>query len=235
MPQQFANGLRPDDLRGINLQELDKRVQGHDDLVNIYLGWLQEHLNDWDLSDSAIFRPQLESWYASLRFHGSDEQRVRDAFTVWMSSQIQNDPSCARRLLVAEEELFGVLSAYQTTKPRDLGMDHGTTGIITILEDQIIRVSSGDEDSDVEFLGCKRSDSTRSTSKPARRTLPPLTGANKENQRMQGTENRGPNEHSKEIKTRKKKASLVPIGTPPKKYVCDRCGEKGKTDFCLRF
>lgn len=224
-----SNGLGPNVLRGISLQELDKRAKGCEDLVSLYLGWLQEHLNDWDLSDSAAFRPQIESWYASLRFHGYDDQRVRDAFSAWMSSQIKNDASCARRFLVVQEELLSILGGNQTIQPRDLGIDQGIAGVITVKEDKIIDVSSGDGDSDVEFLGWKRPDNMRSTSKPARQTLPPLTGANKETQRMQGTECLEPNDGLKGIKARKVAPSRIPSGKPPDGYVCGRCGEKGKT------
>lgn len=229
-----SNGLGPDVLRGISLQELDKRAQGHQDLVSVYLGWLQEHLNDWDLSDSAAFRPQVESWYASLRFHGYDDQRIRDAFATWMSSQIQDDASCARRLLVAQQELLSISDGIQTTQPRDLGMDQGTAGVITVKEDKIIDISSGDGDSDVEFLGWKHPDSMRSASKSVRRVFPPLTGANKETQRMQGAECLEPNERSKGSKARKVTHSRIPSGTPPKGYVCGRCGEKGMTNSSQR-
>ncbi|KAJ0115382.1 hypothetical protein J7T55_012661 [Diaporthe amygdali] len=230
MEQEGSNGLRPDALRGISLQELDKRSQGHKDLVNIYLGWLQEHLNDWDLSDSAVFRPQIKSWYASLRFHGYDDQHIRNAFSAWMSNQIQSDASSARRLLVAQEELLGNLGINQETETtRDLGTGQGTAGVITKREKKIIDVSSGEDDSDVEFLGWKRPDNMRNTSKNARQTAPPLTGANKEDQRLQGTENRGPNDRLKESRTRKITASHNPSGTPPKNYVCDRCGEKANS------
>lgn len=235
MEQEGSNGLRPDALRGISLQELDKRSQGHKDLVNIYLGWLQEHLNDWDLSDSAVFRPQIKSWYASLRFHGYDDRHIRNAFSAWMSNQIQSDASSARRLLVAQEELLGNLGNNQETETtRDLGTGQGTAGVITKREKKIIDVSSGEDDSDVEFLGWKRPDNMRNTSKNARQTAPPLTGANKEDQRLQGTENRGPNDRLKESRTRKITASHNPSGTPPKNYVCDRCGEKGKANVPLR-
>ncbi|KAG6366835.1 hypothetical protein INS49_001016 [Diaporthe citri] len=222
-----SNGLGPDVLRGISLQELDKRAQGHEDPVSLYLGWLQEHLNDWDLSDSAAFRPQIESWYASLRFRGYDDQRVRDAFAAWMSNQVQNDASCARRFLVVQEELLSILGGDQTIQPRDLGMDQGITGVITVKEDKIIDVSSGDGDSDVEFLGWKRPDNMRSASKSARHTFPPLTGANKETQLMQGTECAEPNDGLKGSKARKRAPSRIPSGKPPKGYVCGRCGEKG--------
>ncbi|KAK7715006.1 hypothetical protein SLS64_003703 [Diaporthe eres] len=207
-----SNGLGGEVLRGISLQELDKRAQGHEDLVSLYLGWLQEHLNDWDLSDSAAFRPQIESWYASLRFHGYDDQRIRDAFTAWMSKQIQNDASCARRFLVVQEELLLILGGNQTIQPRDLGMDQGIAGVITIKEDKIIDVSSGDGDSDVEFLGWKRPDNMRSTSKSARHTFPPLTGANKETQHMQGTETLGPNDG---LKDKKHLTTLCPLNENP--------------------
>lgn len=223
------NGLGPEVLRGISLQELDKRAQGHEDVVGLYLGWLQEHLNDWDLSDSAAFRPQIESWYASLRFHGYDDQRVRDAFAAWMSNQIQNDASCARRFLVVQEELLSILGGNQTIQPRDLGMDQGIAGVITVKEDKIIDVSSGDGDSEVEFLGWKRPDNMRSTPKSTRHTFPPLTGANKETQRMQATESLRPNDGLKGKKARKVPHSRIPSGTPPQGYVCGRCGEKGKT------
>lgn len=222
---QGSNGLGTDVLRCISLQELDKRAQGHEDLVSVYLGWLQEHLNDWDLSDSATFRPQVESWYASLRFHGYDVQRIRGAFTAWMSSQIEEDATCARRFLVVQEELLSILDDNQTTQPRDLGMDQGTAGVITVREDKIIDVSSGDGDSDVEFLGWKRPESMR---KSVRKTFPPLTGANKETQRMQGTECLEPNDRLKSSKARKVAPSRIPSGKPPKGYVCGRCGEKGK-------
>lgn len=222
---QGSNGLGTDVLRCISLQELDKRAQGHEDLVSVYLVWLQEHLNDWDLSDSAAFRPQVESWYASLRFHGYDVQRIRGAFTAWMSNQIEEDATCARRFLVVQEELLSILDDNQTTQPRDLGMDQGIAGVITVKEDKIIDVSSGDGDSDVEFLGWKRPESMR---KSARKTFPPLTGANKETQRMQGTECLEPNDRLKSSKARKVAPSRIPNGKPPKGYVCGRCGEKGK-------
>lgn len=222
---QGSNGLGTDVLRCISLQELDKRAQGHEDLVSIYLVWLQEHLNDWDLSDSAAFRPQVESWYVSLRFHGYDVQRIRGAFTAWMSNQIEEDATCARRFLVVQEELLSILDDNQTTQPRDLGMDQGIAGVITVKEDKIIDVSSGDGDSDVEFLGWKRPESMR---KSARKTFPPLTGANKETQRMQGTECLEPNDRLKSSKARKVAPSRIPNGKPPKGYVCGRCGEKGK-------
>ena len=225
-----TGGLGPDVLRGISLQELDKRAQGHQDLVSVYLGWLQEHLSDWDLSDSAVFRPQIESWYASLRFHGYDGHHIRDAFAARMASQIQDDASCARRFLVAQEELFSILDGNQTMQPRDLAKGQATAGVITVKEDKIIDVSSGDGDSDVEFLGWKRPETTRSTSKPAKHTSPPLTGANKETQRMQATETRKPHDRLKGSKTRKVAPSRIPSGTPPKRYVCDRCGERGKIE-----
>lgn len=226
-----SNGLGPDVLRGITLQELDKRAQSHGDLLSIYLGWLQEHLNDWDLSDSAVFRPQIESWSASLRFHGYDDQQIRVAFAAWMASQIEDDASCARRFLVAQEELFSILDGDQTMQPTDLGMDERTAGVITVKECKVIDVSSGDGDSDVEFLGWKRPENMRRTSKPGKHVSPPLTGANKETQRMQATENRKPNDRLKGSKTRKVAPSRIPSGTPPKRYVCDRCGEKGKTEI----
>lgn len=229
-----SKGLGEEVLRGISLQELDNRAQGHEDQVSLYLGWLQEHLNDWDLSDSAAFRPQIESWYASLRFHGYDDQRVRDVFTAWMSKQIQNDASCARRFLVVQEELLSILGGDQTIQPRDLGMDQGIAGVITIKEDKIIDVSSGDGDSDVEFLGWKRPDNMHSTSKVARHTFRPLTGANKETQRLQGTETLEPNDGLKGSKARKGAHSRIPSGRPPKGYVCGRCGEKGKTKSSKR-
>ncbi|KAK7742456.1 hypothetical protein SLS63_000020 [Diaporthe eres] len=232
-----SNGLGGEVLRGISLQELDKRAQGHEDLVSLYLGWLQEHLNDWDLSDSAAFRPQIESWYASLRFHGYDDQRIRDAFTAWMSKQIQNDASCARRFLVVQEELLLILGGNQTIQPRDLGMDQGIAGVITIKEDKIIDVSSGDGDSDVEFLGWKRPDNMRSTSKSARHTFPPLTGANKETQHMQGTETLGPNDGLKDSHFKEQCPTNLDPSLDPKPtggYQCYCCGAKEKhlTTLC---
>lgn len=220
----------PDALRAIGLQELDKRIQGHASLVSIYLIWLQEHLNVWDLSDSTAFRPQIESWYASLRFHGYDDQQIRDAFTAWVSNQVQADPLCARRLLVAQEELLQVLGDNQTIQPRDFGTDHGTTGVITVREDKVIDVSSGDDDSDVEFLGWKPPDHLRIASKSAKHPTAPLTGANKDTQRMQGAEIPEPNDRLKRMKTANVAPIRVPSGRPHKNYVCDRCGEKGETE-----
>ncbi|KAG8166510.1 hypothetical protein KVR01_002199 [Diaporthe batatas] len=219
--------LTPDALRAIGLQELDKRIQGHADLVSIYLIWLQEHLNVWDLSDSAAFRPQIESWYTSLRFHGYQDQPIRDAFTAWVSNQIQTDPICARRLLVAEEELNQVCGGKPTMQPRDFGVDHGAAGVITVREDKVIDVSSGDDDSDVEFLGWKPPDILRSASKPARHPVAPLTGANKDTQRMQGAGVREPNDRLKRMETVNVSPIRVPSGRPHKNYVCDRCGERG--------
>lgn len=219
-----SNGLGPAILRGISLQELDKRAHGHEDLVSVYLGWLQEHLNDWDLSDSAAFRPQVESWSASLRFHGYDDQHVRDAFAAWMSNQIENDASCARRFLVIQEELLST----QTMRPKDLGIDQEVPGVITVREHKIIDISSGDGDSDVELLGWKRPDNIHGASKSARHALSPLTGANKEIQLVQGTECLEPNDGLKGSKARKVAPSRIPSGNPPRGYVCGRCGEKGK-------
>lgn len=221
--------LTADALRAIGLQELDKRIQGHADLVSIYLIWLQEHLNVWDLSDSAAFRPQIESWHASLRFHGYEDQRIRDAFTAWVSNQIQNDPLCARRLLVAQEELLHVLGSNQTIQPRDFGTDHGTGGVITVREDKVIDVSSGDDDSDVEFIGWKPPEHLRIASKSDKHPVAPLTGANKDTPRMHGTETREPNDRFKRMKTAHVAPVRVPSGIPHNNYVCDRCGEKGET------
>ncbi|POS79730.1 hypothetical protein DHEL01_v201861 [Diaporthe helianthi] len=219
--------LTPDALGAISLRELDKRIQGPADLVSVYLIWLQEHLNAWDLSDSAAFRPQIESWYASLRFRGYEDQRIHDAFTAWVSNQIQTHPVCARRLLVAQEELLQVLGGNQTIQPKDFGTDHGTAGVITVKEDKVIDVSSGDDDSDVEFLGWKPPDNLRSSFKSAKHPSAPLTGANKETQLMQGPEIREPNDRLKRGKTAKVVSIRVPSGKPHKNYVCDRCGEKG--------
>lgn len=229
-----SSGLGPDVLRAISLQELDKRVQGHEDLASIYLIWLQEHLNIWDLSDPTAFRPQIESWYASLRHHGHEDQHIRNTFTAWVSKQIQANPSCARRLLVAQEELLLILTGNQIMQPRDFVIGQGTAGVITVREDKVIDVSSGDDDSDVEFLGWKRPDNLLNASKSAKHPSPPLTGANKETQRTQGAENREPNERLKRNKTVKAATVRVPSGKPPKKYVCDRCGEKGETETSQR-
>lgn len=225
-----SNGLGPDVLRATSLPELDKRAHGSEDLASIYLAWLQEHLNVWDLSDSAAFRPKIESWYASLRFHGYQDQHIRDTFTAWVSSQIQLDASCARRLLVAQEELLLILAGNQTMQPRDFVMRQGAAGVITVRDDKVIDVSSGDDDSDVEFLGWKQPDNLRNASKSAKCLSPPLTGANKETQRMQGAENSEPNDRLTRTKTAKVAPNRVPSGRPPKKYVCDRCGEKGEID-----
>jgi hypothetical protein len=222
------SGVGPEVLRAISLQELDKRVKAHEDSASTYLAWLQEHLNIWDLSDSATFRPQIQSWYASLRHHGHQDQHIRETFTTWVSKQIQADPSCARRLLVAQEELLLILSGDQTMHPRDFATSQGTAGVITVREDKVIDVSSGDDDSDVEFLGWKPSDNLGSASESAKRPSPPLSGANKETQRMQGAGNHNHNERSKRNKTVKALTVRIPSGNPPKKYVCDRCGEKGE-------
>ncbi|KAH8750303.1 hypothetical protein F5883DRAFT_579634 [Diaporthe sp. PMI_573] len=218
-----SNDLGPDVLGVINLEELDKRAQGHQDLAGIYFGWLQEHLNVWNFSDSAAFRLQIEAWYASLRLHGYEDQHVRDTFTAWASKQINGDASCTRRLLLAQQELLSILGSNRTMQPRDFGTDQETYGIVR--EDKIIDISSGDDDSNVGFLGWKHPDNLRSASKSAKDTFLPVTGANKESQGIQGAENREPKDRLKQTKTGKVEPICIPSGIPPKKYISDRCDE----------
>lgn len=142
-----------DTLRGVALKDLDKRLDdgklSKDQVLHTYLGWLQEQLQDWDLSDSAVYRVEIESWCKSLVFHGFNDQTVFDAFVDWETKQIEIDICSARRFQVAEVELLDILSVAPSRPPlKKTGPDAVRGGQNTAIE-----IESGSDDSDIELLG----------------------------------------------------------------------------------
>ncbi|ROW09476.1 hypothetical protein VMCG_02428 [Cytospora schulzeri] len=221
MGQQGSKETGLDRFRGVTMEELDKHVQAHgQDVLNNYLGWLQEQLNDWDLSDTAVFRTQIGSWCACLRLRGFDNQTIFDAFCIWKQTEIDNNASSVRRFLVAEEVLLEALSLTGAIEQSSEEVEYGLGGVITVQDSQVIDVSSGAEDSDVEFLGWKNPNNTKTG-------LPRSTGANKDNQMMLRSVYDDRNAGSKLSKTRKKSTNQQRKGSLPRGYVCKRCNEKG--------
>ncbi|KUI68115.1 hypothetical protein VM1G_04029 [Cytospora mali] len=186
--QQGLKEVGNDNFRCITLKELDKCVRSHgQDVLNTYLGWLQEQLNDWDLSDPAVLRPQIDSWCASLRFHGLDDQNIFDAFTVWKTKEIETDASNARRFLVTEEELRDVLSLKQAIEQSSPEVKRGKSDVIAVKYEKSIDLSSGTENSEVEFLGGKSPFKKHNTAKTVNNTNAESmrsTAANQDNQPM---------------------------------------------------
>ncbi|KUI54809.1 Protein MPE1 [Cytospora mali] len=229
--QQGLKELGNDSFRDITLKELDKYVQGHgQDVLNTYLGWLQEQLNDWDLSDSAVLRPQIDSWCASLRFHGLDDQSIFDAFAVWKIKEIENDASNARRFLVTEEELRSVLSLEQAIDQSSPEVKQGQSGIITVQDEKSIDVSSGTENSEVEFLGWKDPSNKHNTTKTVHNTNAESmrsTVANQENQPMHRDAYGDRNASTSSIRSKNRPGNRQGKGPLPREYVCNRCRKKG--------
>lgn len=220
--------------RGVTLEELDKHMGNADaGIIRTYLGWMQEQLNDWDLSDSAFLRPQIESWCASLRLHGADNQGIFDAFGTWMQNEIHKDPSCARRFLVAEQELHDTLFPRQSSEQASSEIEQGRADVITVRENKIIDISSGGEDSDLEILGWKSLNDTHNAAKTVDNTstASPYSNANdQEYQLFHGAADGGPIPHSSKKGTKARKNSDSSRSRAPlhENYVCHRCNEKGE-------
>lgn len=225
MCQHGSKELGMDSFRGVTLKELDKHVQAHgQDVLSTYLGWLQEQLNDWDLSDTAVFRPQINSWCASLRFQRLDDQTIFDAFGIWKKNEIDNNASSARRFLVAEEVLLEVLSLKQAIERRSPEVEQGLGRVITVRDKQVIDVSSGAEDSEVEFLGWKNPNNTNTR-------YPRSTAVNKDNQMVLGAIYSDRKAGSKSARAKEKSSNQKHNGPLPRGYICKRCKEKGKVKY----
>lgn len=224
MGQQGRGELEKDSYRRFTLKELDKHIQDHEqDVLNTYLGWLQEQLNDWDLSDTAVFQPQIQSWCASLRFHNIDDQTIFDAFSVWKMKEIDQNPSSARRFLVAEHVLLNALSLKHAIRQSRPAAEQERGRVITVRDNQIIDVSSGAEDSDVEFLGWKESYNSTTG-------YPRSNAANQEKQILE-TASDVHKAGSNSFMARKKSGNRQHRGPLHKDYVCIRCKEKGKVKY----
>lgn len=233
MAQQGLGELNMDKFKGLTLEQLDKRLQGHaQDALNIYLGWLQEHLDVWDLSDSAVLRPQVESWCASLRLHGLNDQSIFDAFALWKTNEIVNDACNVRRLLVAEGELRSILSLDQANEQNSPQVDQGRADIITVQDDQVLVVSSGAEDSDIEFLGWNSPNNTHNKTKHVVNNTHTnhhrINAANKENRPMHGATDGDRDASLDATGARKNPGKKQRRGPPPEGYICDRCHKGGE-------
>lgn len=201
MGQQGSKELGMNDFRGVTLKELDKHVQAHgQEALSTYLDWLQEQLNDWDLSDTAVFQPQIDSWCASLRFQGFDDQTIFNAFGIWKKNAINSNASNARRFLVAEEVLLTALSLRQAIEQSSPEVEQGRGRVITVRDNYIIDVSSGGEDSEVEFLGWKSPNNTNTG-------YPYNVDGNNDNQMMLGAIYGDHNAGSKATRARKKSSN----------------------------
>lgn len=226
--QQGPYELGMETFRGVPLEELDKRLKDREqDVLDIYLGWLQEQLMDWDLSDVDDLRPRLESWCTSLRFHGLDDHIIFQAFAVWKTNETKKDASCSRRFLVVEEELCNILSPIQTK-------EQGNSDIIAVKNDGVIDISSDSKDSDLEFLGWKSPPSTHYTTEPVNNTATKYhrtTAPSQEDQPIYRTSSTDRNKSLKRTKSRRKSGTLRRRGPLPKGYVCNRCNEKGKIEY----
>lgn len=221
MGQQGSKELGMNDFRGVTLKELDKHVQAHgQEALSTYLDWLQEQLNDWDLSDTAVFQPQIDSWCASLRFQGFDDQTIFNAFGIWKKNAINSNASNARRFLVAEEVLLTALSLRQAIEQSSPEVEQGRGRVITVRDNYIIDVSSGGEDSEVEFLGWKSPNNTNTG-------YPYNVDGNNDNQMMLGAIYGDHNAGSKATRARKKSSNQQQKGPVPRGYICKRCKEKG--------
>lgn len=220
--QQGLKKLAISCFKGVTLEELKKDVQQHEkDVLNTYLGWLQEQLNDWNLSDTTVFQTQIKSWCASLRLHGFEDQTIFDAFSAWKTKEVDQSPSSARRFLVAEEIILKVLSLNQAIEQSEPEIEQGRGSVITVRDNQIIDVSSGAEDSDVEFIGWK--DPNSSTTTQYSRNL----AVNRE-KKMRVTVYTGHNTGLICSSVKKKSGNRQRKGPPPKDYVCIRCNERGE-------
>ncbi|ROW14529.1 hypothetical protein VPNG_03118 [Cytospora leucostoma] len=224
------------DFRGVTLEELDKYAENEDaTVIRTYLGWLQEHLNDWDLSDSASLRPQIDSWCASLRLHGADNQGIFDAFGTWSKDEIHKDPTCARRLGFAEQELHDTLFPRQSSEQASSEIEHGRVDAITVRENKIIDISSGGEDSDLEILAWTNLNDTPNAAKAlynTNTTNPHSIADNQETQLLDEGADGGHNPHARMrgTKARKNSTSSRSRGPVPINYVCYRCNRKGEIE-----
>jgi hypothetical protein len=176
-----------------------------------YLKWLHEQLLGWDLSDPLVCHAGITSWCDSLRSRSFDDGVILASFLDWQRKQKELDPCSARRFDLAEIEVRNHLqpsqipfSAIKMSKQDSANADG------------VIEVNSGSEDSDIEFLGWE------DPAKKAPSKKCPKRDTNRNMERSLKSEKR---------ETDTQSTTKARNGAPPARYLCRRCGVKGKLSY----